>query len=282
MIFTEVGAAEVLAEGNAMAEKSNTELGRVAVVTGANRGLGLETCRQLAGRGYRVVLTARGQASARNAAEEIGVDHVQLDVTDKQSIARAASEIRERYERVDVLVNNAGVALRGFDESIAKTTIGINVFGPIAVTDALVPLLSEHASVVMVSSGLGDLSCVSAALREQFEDPRLARDRLTDLMQQFIQDVSDGTHAANGWPGSAYNVSKVGLNAFTRLLAREFEATTSLRVNAVCPGWAQTDMGGAGASRSVEEGARSIVWAATLGDEGPSGGFFRDGAAVSW
>jgi NAD(P)-dependent dehydrogenase (short-subunit alcohol dehydrogenase family) len=258
-----------------------TSNGRVAVVTGGNRGLGLETCRQLASPGFRVVLTARDETAAQRAAERLGVDWLQLDVTDDESRARAASVLRDRYGHIGVLVNNAGIALEGFDAEVARATIDVNLLGAMAVTDALLPLLSDHASIVMVSSGLGKLSCVSSDRRRQFEDMDLSRDRLVELTREFVQDVADGTYEARGWPGSAYRVSKVALNAFTRLLARDMQHTQVL-VNAVCPGWVRTDMGGPSADRDVEEGARSIVWAATLAPGSPSGGFFLDGAPVSW
>lgn len=254
---------------------------RTAVVTGANRGLGLETCRQLVERGLRVVLTARQAGDAAAAAGRIGAQHLELDVTDEKSVERAATEIRERYGRIGVLVNNAGIALDGFDESVAERTVGVNVFGAMAVTDSFRWLLSRPAAIVMVSSGMGELYTLSPARRRVFEDPDLSRERLEDALEEFVRDVADGTYEARGWPGSAYRVSKVGLNAYSRLLARDLEGTGVL-VNAVCPGWVRTDMGGAGATRTVEEGVRGIVWAATLPPDGPSGGFFRDGARIPW
>jgi carbonyl reductase 1 len=168
-----------------------------------------------------------------------------------------------------------------FDAGVARRTIAVNLFGAMSVTDAFRPILSEDASVVMVSSGLGELSCLSAARRTQFEDPRLTRGRLVALMDEFVRDLGDGTYEAKGWPRSAYSVSKAGLNAFTRILARE-AGEKRIRVNSVCPGWVRTDMGGRNASRSVGKGAASIVWAAMLGQDGPTGGFFRDGAPIPW
>jgi len=254
---------------------------RIAIVTGGNRGLGLETCRQLATGGVRVVLAARRGEDAGAAAAALGVDSLALDVTDGDSIAQAVATVRERYHRVDILVNNAGVAMEGFDAAIARATLAVNTFGPIAVTDAFRPLLSDRAAIVMVSSQMGELACVSPALRARFTAPNLSRDQLTALMEEFVGDVAEQTWEGKGWPNSAYRVSKVGLNAFTRILAREI-ADTEVCVNAVCPGWVRTDMGGMNATRSVEEGARSIVWAATLPPDGPTGGFFRDGAPMPW
>lgn len=254
---------------------------KVAVITGANRGLGLETCRQLAGRGYTAVLTARDAARAAEAAAAIGVDHLQLDVTSADSVAAAAAELARRYGSIAALVNNAGVALDGFDAGVARRTIAVNVDGAIAVTDALLPLFGDDGTITNVSSGMGELSCLSDGLRRRFADPGLDRAGLAALMSEFVADVGAGRCSEAGWPRSAYRVSKAGLNAFTRIVAREL-GDSPIRVNAVCPGWVQTDMGGRGATRAVGEGAASIVWAVDLDAGGPTGGFFRDGRAIPW
>jgi NAD(P)-dependent dehydrogenase (short-subunit alcohol dehydrogenase family) len=179
-----------------------------------------------------------------------------------------------------VLVDNAGVALDGFDAEVARRTIDVNFFGAMNVADALLPSVPDGGSVVMVSSGMGELSCVSRRLRHRLLDPELSRSDLAELMSSFVRDVERGQHAEAGWPSSAYRVSKVGLNTLVRILAREV-ASRRVRVNAVCPGWVRTDMGGAGASRSVEKGAHSIVRVAAL-EDGPTGGFFRDGEPIPW
>ena len=133
----------------------------------------------------------------------------------------------------------------------------------------------------MVSSGMGQVAGLPPALQAEFLEPTLTRARLIALLQRFVQDVEAGQHVQHGWPSNAYRVSKVGLNALTRVLAREL-ASTAIRINAVCPGWVRTDMGGPNAPRRVDEGAHSIVWAALLGEDGPSGGFFRDGRPIPW
>ena len=258
----------------------------IAVVTGANRGLGLETGRQLAQRGLHVVLTSRDPAQGQRAADPLraqGLEVVSrpLEVTDRASVASLAETLRQDFGQLDVLINNAGIALEGFNAEVARRTLAVNCFGVITVVDHLLPLLSPHGRIVMVSSGMGQVAGLTPELQAKFLDPAMTRARLVDLMHTFVRDVEAGQHTQRGWPSNAYRISKAGLNAFTRLLAREL-AQTAIRINAVCPGWVRTDMGGRGATRSVEEGARGIVWAALLGEDGPTGGFFRDQQPIPW
>jgi carbonyl reductase 1 len=255
---------------------------RTAVVTGANRGLGFEVSRQLAQGGYRVVLTARRAADAERAARSLAGDGIvigrQLDVASEAQVAELAAGLRE-LGPIHAVVNNAGVSLSGFDAAVVRETLAVNFFGALSVTRELSPLLVPGGSLVMVSSGMGELSAYSAWLRDRFLDPLLDVRGLTDLVGEFAADVSLGRERARGWPSSAYRVSKAALNALTRIVARE---QPELHVNAVCPGWVKTDMGGPGASRDVARGASGIVWAATRGVDGPSGGFFRDGKSIGW
>ncbi len=248
----------------------------IALVTGANRGLGLETARQLLARGYRVLRASR-DAGATDA------DSWALDVTDAGSIAALAERLTREGVRLDVLVNNAGLSLKGFDVEVVRRTLAVNFFGAIAVTDAVLPSVRDGGAIVMVSSGMGELSAFAPALRARFLDGGLTRAALIELVRSFEHAVEREQHAAEGWPSSAYRVSKAGLNAWVRVLAREL-AARRIRVNAVCPGWVRTDMGGDAAPRPVEVGAASIVWAAIHqdGDGQPTGGFFRDGRAISW
>lgn len=262
------------------------EQGQIALVTGGNRGLGLEICRQLARGGVTVILAARDPEKGEAAAavlqgRGLGVCFRQLDVTDPASVAEMAAFVGDTFGHLNILVNNAGVALDGFDADVVRRTMAVNLFGVIGVTDALRPFMSGHGRIVMVSSGMGSLSCLSPALQQRFADPGLTRAGLATQIETFIDDVEAGRHGARGWPANAYRVSKVCVNAFTRLLARELIGTNIL-ANAVCPGWVRTDMGGAGAPRDVTEGADSIVWAATLPEGAPSGAIFRDRNTVSW
>jgi NAD(P)-dependent dehydrogenase (short-subunit alcohol dehydrogenase family) len=226
----------------------------VAVITGANRGIGREVVRQLAERGYLSVLGARDSGKGEQAAQELGLDDVvaaPLDVSDDESVGAFAEWLRESHGRCDVLVNNAAVDYdtdqRAVSADLARVRddLETNLFGAWRVIQALLPLLrrSDHPRVVNVSSGAGAL-------------------------------------ASMGGGTPAYSVSKASLNALTRLMAGELENDRVL-VNSVCPGWVATDMGGAG-GRPLSEGAAGIVWAATLPDDGPTGGFFRDERAIEW
>ncbi|WP_433262844.1 SDR family oxidoreductase [Actinosynnema sp. CS-041913] len=223
----------------------------VAVVTGGNRGIGLEVCRQLRELGYDVVLTARDAGKAERAAARIGVGHHRLDVTDDESAAALAGHLAERYGRLDVLVNNAAIhydswqRASGADLAVVREAMETNLYGPWRTVLALLPLMrrGRHGRIVNVSSEAGSLAAM------------------------------DG-----GTP--AYGTSKAALNALTRMLASELRDDRIL-VNAICPGWVATDMGGAG-GRPVEHGAASVVWGVTLPDDGPTGGFFRDGQRVRW
>ncbi len=249
----------------------------VAVVTGGNRGIGREVCRQLAARGLSVVLTARVLRDAEVAAKELRVSPAELDVTKPASIAAFAAQQKARGP-IDVLVNNAGATFDGFDAEVVRKTLAVNFHGVIAVSDALAPLVRDGGRIVNVSSGMGSLSSYPSALRARFAAEALTRAELLALTSEFASAVAAGDHGARGWPSSAYRVSKAALNAWTRIHAREL-GPRNVRVNAVDPGWVRTRMGGDGAPRSVEKGAETIVWAA-VDPSAPSGKFLRDSAVI--
>jgi carbonyl reductase 1 len=245
---------------------------RTAVVTGANRGIGEAIAAELGEHGLRVVPTSR----------EPRQGFVTLDVTRADQVTGLAQQLAGG-SGVDVLVNNAGVMLDGFDERVLRRTLDANFLGAMRVTDALLPAMRPGGRIVMVSSGLGSLAGVRADLRARFEDPRLTREALLALVEEFPRDVAAGVHERHGWPSSAYRVSKIAMNALVRVMARELEGDPRrILVNAADPGWVRTRMGGRSAPRSVGEGARTPVWLALLPDGGPTGGFFRDERAVAF
>jgi NAD(P)-dependent dehydrogenase (short-subunit alcohol dehydrogenase family) len=236
----------------------------ICLVTGGNRGIGREVCRQLAQRGHTVILTARDAKAAGQAARAVShapravaaapamtAEPLQLDVTDEASVAAAARHVGERYGKLDVLVNNAAITYDTWqrattaDLAVVREAAETNLYGPWLMVQAFLPLLraGDHPRIVNVSSEAASLASMGA-----------------------------------GTP--AYTASKTALNALTRMLAAELRPQKIL-VNAVCPGWVATDMGGPG-GRSVAEGAASVVWAALLPDSGPTGGFFRDGRPLPW
>lgn len=230
---------------------------KTVLVTGANRGIGREVCRQLASGGYHVILTSRNREKGEIAVEELQsegleLNYVQLDADDPKSISDAAQKIDQDFGELYALVNNAAInydsAKRAVSVDMEKVsdTLQTNLLGPWRVCQAFLPLLKKGGSarIVNVSSGSGSLSSMSG-----------------------------------GTP--AYGVSKAALNALTIKMADELRVSGIL-VNAVCPGWVRTDMGGSSATRSVEEGAKSVIWAVTLSEDGPTGGFFRDGKKVEW
>ena len=228
---------------------------RVALVSGGNRGIGREVARQLAARDYAVVIGSRDLAKGEEVARELGenVTARQLDVTDEESIVHCVASIAEDPGRLDVLVNNAGVTGGGWSTSAldvdldeVRKTLETNLFGAWRLTEEVLPLMrkNRYGRIVNISSGMGQLS---------------------DM----------GGHSP------AYRVSKTGLNVLTRMLTAEL-SDENILVNSVCPGWVRTDMGTQAARRSVEEGADTPVWLATLPDDGPRGGFFRDREPIPW
>jgi len=257
---------------------------RVAVVTGANKGIGYAIVKQLAdpNLGLQVVLTSRDesrgkQAVAALAAEGLDVLYHPLDITKEPSIDALANWLKDRFQGLDILVNNAGMAYRGdaFNYEVAKNTIDCNYFGTLAVTQKLSPLLREGARVVNVSSRAGKFSRLSPSLREIMFRPDLTMSQLSDLMNDFVQSVKEGTWEQKGWPKQTYAVSKMGVTIMTRIFARD-EHRPNILYNACCPGYVRTDMTNPNAPLSPEQGAKTPVYLALLPQGGATGGFFAD------
>ncbi|MEM6765555.1 MAG: SDR family oxidoreductase [Bacteroidota bacterium] len=227
----------------------------IALVTGANRGIGKEVVRQLAEKGHEVILTSRNAEKGQQAVQELSLPNIhfhQLDITQQASVDQLMSFVIDKFGRLDILVNNAGINYDNWqtaeeaDMENVKETLETNLIGAWRMAKACIPLMKEHSygRMVNVSSGAGAISGMGA-----------------------------------GTP--AYSVSKAAMNVMSIKLAAELMGSGIL-VNAICPGWVRTEMGGAGAPRSIQEGAEGIIWAAELPQNGPTGGFFRDGKEIGF
>ncbi len=237
---------------------------RVALVSGANRGIGFAIAERLAGKGLAVIIGARDEQKGLEAKEllvskGLDVHFAALDVADATSIIAAVGRIDDTFGRLDVLVNNAGISIDtegGILElplTLLKNTLVTNAYGPLLLSQGCVPIMSRHryGRIVNISSTMGSL---------------------TDI----VSPESDGkAHSP------AYRLSKIVLNGITALLAKELRKENIL-VNAVCPGWVRTDLGGPQAPLSPAKAAETPVWLATLPDDGPTGGFFREHQPIPW
>lgn len=238
---------------------------KIAVVTGANRGLGLGVSKALAQKGYSVVMVGRDKSKIEKAAKSLAsivpstILSFHADVTNDTQIKMLASFLKQEFGYIDVLINNAGVLLESenatntlsqssftLSADTVRDTFEINALGALRMCQTLIPLLDRSLA-----------------------------GRIVNVSSQYASLSSMGS----GW--LAFRVSKTALNAITRILHAELQLMKSvIKINAVCPGWVRTDTGGALATRSIEEGVQSILWAATLPSDGPSGGFFQDGAPL--
>jgi NAD(P)-dependent dehydrogenase (short-subunit alcohol dehydrogenase family) len=230
---------------------------KVALVTGGNRGIGYALVKQLALKDFKVILASRHPEMGHEATQKLKdlnleVSFVKMDVDNQESIHQAAITVNERYGRLDVLINNAGVYLDEnkklvtMDPSILERTMATNFFGVYHVIRSFMPLMEKqgYGRIINVSSEYGAMSDMS-------------------------------------YPGvGAYKLSKFALNGLTQLVAGEINC--DIKINAVDPGWVSSDMGGPSAPRTPEQAAESILWLATIGPEGPNGMFFRDGEQIDW
>lgn len=227
---------------------------KTAVITGANRGLGFGTAQALAAQGYQVFMLGRNPEQIAQAARQVpNAQGFAVDVSNTAQVKVVAQQISQQLTQLDVLINNAGVILDSANHDLAHAdpdlvlkTFDINTVGALRMTQAFLPLLEKSSAprIVNVSSGMGGLSEMGA-----------------------------------GYP--AYRLSKTALNALTTFTVADLN-NPKFKVNSICPGWVRTDMGGGQADRSIEEAIPGILWAAQLPEDGPTGGFFRDGQGLDW
>ena len=230
---------------------------KIAIVTGGNRGIGFEICRQLAKNQFYVILTSRDQEKGKYATEKLlteklSVHYHPLDVADLQSRISLKNYVDDKFGKIDVLVNNAGVYLdqsvQGLNVSleVIQNTLEINLLGPLILCQLFIPLMKSqnYGRIINLSSGMGSLD-----------------------------EMGSGS--------AAYRISKTALNAMTKIFANEVR-NYNILINSMCPGWVRTEMGGPGAVRSVKKGAETAVWLAMLPEGGPTGGFFRDNKKIPW
>lgn len=238
---------------------------RVALVTGANRGIGFAIAERLAHKGLKVILCARDEKKGLEAqkllvTKGMDVHFALLDVTDATSIMATVGRVSDTFGRLDVLINNAGISIDSesgildLPIGLLKNTLETNAFGPLLLSQGCVPIMNRHhyGRIVNISSTLGSL---------------------TDIINPESKYIE--------LQSPAYRLSKTILNGITALLARELRGRNIL-VNAVCPGWVRTDLGGPQAPLTPEQAAETPVWLATLPDNGPTGGFFREHQPIPW
>lgn len=276
-----------------------TSCTRVAVVTGGNKGIGFaitrDLCRKFSG---DVVLTARDEARGRAAVQQLQAEGLsprfhQLDIDDLQSIRALRDFLRKEYGGLDVLVNNAGIAFKNVDPTPfpiqAEVTMRTNFFGTRDVSTELLPLIKPQGRVVNVSSMMSGITLkkCSPELQQKFRSETITEEELVGLMNKFVEDTKKGVHEKEGWPNSAYGVTKIGVTVLSRIHARKLNEQRSgdkILLNACCPGWVRTDMAGPKATKSPEEGAETPVYLALLPPdaEGPHGQFVEEKQAKPW
>ncbi|XP_072471122.1 carbonyl reductase [NADPH] 1-like [Notamacropus eugenii] len=252
---------------------------RVAIVTGSKKGIGFaivrDLCKKFPG---DVILTARNPTLGQEAVNKLKQEGLnplfhQLDITDLQSIGTLREFLKERYGGVDVLVNNAGIAFKAGDTTPfpiqAEVTLQTNFFGTRVVSGELLPLIKPQGRVVNVSSfwSLQSLKNCSPELQQKFRSDTITEEELVGLMNKFVEDAKKGVHKEEVWPTMAYGVSKIGVTVLSRIQARQLNEQRkgdNILLNACCPGWVRTDMGGPWAPKSVEEGVETPVYLTLL------------------
>lgn len=249
------------------------------LITGANRGLGLQTAIKLSKNGKKVIFAGRDENKLRELSSNYpGSEYVKLDISNNESILSLPTTLKSKgVENIEVLVNNAAVLHKGWNEELYNQTLQTNVFGTLLLTETLLPFIPNSGKIVNVSSGLGQLNELSA----DYTTKVLNFKSLNQFTLNQIPFVNDDEEIKSKY-APMYSISKALLNRITQILADDPRIKEkNIRVGSVCPGWCRTDMGGASAPRQAEDGADSISWV-VLHDDLPSPSFHRDGQSLPW
>lgn len=278
---------------------------KVYVVTGSNKGIGFAIVRALCKQNDGIVyLTARDEGRGRDSVDALKKEGLtphfhQLDIENVDSIVKFRDYMKSTYGGIDVLVNNAAIAFKNnatepFSEQ-AEVTTRVNFFATMKFCDEVLPLLKPHGRVVNVSSSAGYLKRIngkapeSLELQKKFADPKLTKDELVLLVNDFVQSTKSNNHSAKGWPNSAYAVSKVAVSALSRIQQREMDETRpndDILVNHVHPGYVDTDMTSHKGHLTIDQGADAATWLALLppnNSSNPKGAYvWHDRTIVDW
>lgn len=271
---------------------------RIVVVTGSNSGLGLELVKRLIyeENSFIAVLTALNNPSVDEALRTLDPHHVysdrltalQLEVTSDESIQRFVNDVRSKFGHIDVLVNNAGINPEGWDFGpkatfpleLAQVVMNVNFFGAVKTTTALLPLMQQGGHVVNIGSKLGKFHQIPGdQLRAELTSDSLTSEAVVQIAHRYLESVRSGTYQREGWPQHNYITSKALFHSYTRALARE--QAGRVRVNALCPGWTRTKLGGGSASQGVEAGVRTHLMLVKSTDNS-TGEFFEEGRLSSF
>ncbi|KAM0281438.1 hypothetical protein ACHAQH_003561 [Verticillium albo-atrum] len=282
---------------------------RIGVVTGANKGIGFAIVRQLAlqypkshieNGSFLIYLTSRDDTRGKDAVASLQqelqksnvlstdggaseIKHHQLDISDSKSIHSFASFLnKEHPDGIDFVINNAGIALEGFDNDVVKNTIACNYYGTLEATRAWIPTLKPDGRIINVASISGALNKYSPSIKDRFVNAKTVDD-VTNLMEEFTAAVKKGTHEADGWPSAAYAVSKAGEIGQTRAIAKELKDDGSkILINSCHPGWVVTDMTKGKGTKTADQGAQTPVQLALEDIGGKSGTYWSDEREVDW
>jgi carbonyl reductase 1 len=267
------------------------------LVTGANKGIGFCIADDLAKQGYLVVMGCRNLQEGKKAAKQISdkykdakVDLLKIDLNSERSVVEAARDFAQRFGKLDILINNAAIAEGGIKHEPlykqAEIICKANYFGTLMVCQHFFPLLNNGARVINVSSTAGCLERIvpSKAIRDRFLAKDLTIDQLNNILTEYFQVTRTDKFKQDGWPETAYGISKAALNGLTRIYAQDQDLKErGITVNSSDPGWCRTDLGTAKADHSPEEGADVNVWLATSSEvEGVTGKFFSERKEIDW